>query len=242
MATQFVELKAGHVIRDTRGRPGFRSEWEGRSYGRTSRLARNASTELSAQNGPSGVSSGNREVEFSENADSAGCARWVRLGWREPGASIDGGPERLRKRWRVAGELQNLSLAGQTPFTALIGAVVVCTQNESTPQHYKCCGVYKWSGAGSNRRHQDFQSCALPTELPDRSSSSQSLAGSRRILLCRDAGKSTGGRNLRPLMGRRPVIRLLQVVFLDLAVQRPFADAQHLGRLFPPTAGQFEGP
>src|SRR6056297_2319893 len=24
-----------------------------------------------------------------------------------------------------------------------------------------------WSGAGSNRRHHDFQSCALPTELPD---------------------------------------------------------------------------
>ena len=26
----------------------------------------------------------------------------------------------------------------------------------------------KWSGAGSNRRHADFQSTALPTELPDR--------------------------------------------------------------------------
>ena len=25
----------------------------------------------------------------------------------------------------------------------------------------------KWSGAGSNRRHSDFQSDALPTELPD---------------------------------------------------------------------------
>ena len=23
-----------------------------------------------------------------------------------------------------------------------------------------------WAGAGLNRRHQDFQSCALPTELP----------------------------------------------------------------------------
>ncbi len=26
----------------------------------------------------------------------------------------------------------------------------------------------QWSGAGSNRRHMDFQSIALPTELPDR--------------------------------------------------------------------------
>ena len=28
----------------------------------------------------------------------------------------------------------------------------------------------QWAGAGSNRRHQDFQSCALPTELPTRKS------------------------------------------------------------------------
>tara|TARA_B100001939_G_C16506984_1_gene432076 strand:+ start:279 stop:464 length:186 start_codon:yes stop_codon:yes gene_type:complete len=28
-------------------------------------------------------------------------------------------------------------------------------------------GIRKWSGAGSNRRHSDFQSDALPTELPD---------------------------------------------------------------------------
>ena len=33
----------------------------------------------------------------------------------------------------------------------------------------KCLRVgKKWPGAGSNRRHQDFQSCALPTELPGR--------------------------------------------------------------------------
>jgi hypothetical protein len=25
---------------------------------------------------------------------------------------------------------------------------------------------FEWTGAGSNRRHQDFQSCALPAELP----------------------------------------------------------------------------
>jgi len=25
----------------------------------------------------------------------------------------------------------------------------------------------EWSGPGSNRRHMDFQSIALPTELPD---------------------------------------------------------------------------
>src|SRR5262245_41956186 len=29
-------------------------------------------------------------------------------------------------------------------------------------------GVARWTGPGSNRRHQDFQSCALPTELPVR--------------------------------------------------------------------------
>ena len=29
---------------------------------------------------------------------------------------------------------------------------------------------WKWSEPGSNRRHMDFQSIALPTELPDRES------------------------------------------------------------------------
>ena len=29
-------------------------------------------------------------------------------------------------------------------------------------------GIEQWSGAESNRRHTDFQSVALPTELPDR--------------------------------------------------------------------------
>ena len=31
----------------------------------------------------------------------------------------------------------------------------------------ECLLLTKWSGAGSNRRHTDFQSVALPTELPD---------------------------------------------------------------------------
>jgi hypothetical protein len=31
-------------------------------------------------------------------------------------------------------------------------------------QHY--CYRFSWCGAGSNRRHKDFQSFALPTELP----------------------------------------------------------------------------
>src|SRR5262245_43348204 len=34
----------------------------------------------------------------------------------------------------------------------------------------ECCRVTSrknwWAGTGLNRRHQDFQSCALPTELP----------------------------------------------------------------------------
>ena len=34
-------------------------------------------------------------------------------------------------------------------------------------KHRKTWLILKWSGAGSNRRHMDFQSIALPTELPD---------------------------------------------------------------------------
>jgi hypothetical protein len=34
------------------------------------------------------------------------------------------------------------------------------------PQRMRDVRAYQWTGPGSNRRHQDFQSCALPTELP----------------------------------------------------------------------------
>jgi hypothetical protein len=33
---------------------------------------------------------------------------------------------------------------------------------------YKPFRYYLWCGAGLNRRHKDFQSFALPTELPHR--------------------------------------------------------------------------
>ena len=49
--------------------------------------------------------------------------------------------------------------------------------HQSVPQKEKCLVTYEftrhldnllWCGAGSNRRHKDFQSFALPTELPHR--------------------------------------------------------------------------
>ena len=50
-----------------------------------------------------------------------------------------------------------------------------CKGESDAPQVLSLAGlgddrrdVAEWSGAGSNRRHTDFQSVALPTELPDR--------------------------------------------------------------------------
>ena len=50
-----------------------------------------------------------------------------------------------------------------------------CQAKKKTRNRVASCGFLdfwslgpKWSGAGSNRRHMDFQSIALPTELPDR--------------------------------------------------------------------------
>src|SRR6266850_2283901 len=40
------------------------------------------------------------------------------------------------------------------------------------------CLWYKWPGAESNCRHADFQSAALPTELPGRALQQKNLAGS----------------------------------------------------------------
>ena len=40
-----------------------------------------------------------------------------------------------------------------------------------------------WLGAESNRRHEDFQSSALPTELPSRIALPQSRCIERRVLI-----------------------------------------------------------
>ena len=39
----------------------------------------------------------------------------------------------------------------------------------------------KWSGPGLNWRHTDFQSVALPTELPDRILSSVAADGAKQL-------------------------------------------------------------
>ena len=40
-------------------------------------------------------------------------------------------------------------------------------KNPESPATQAIRGIFKWSGAELNRRHADFQSAALPTELPD---------------------------------------------------------------------------
>jgi hypothetical protein len=49
---------------------------------------------------------------------------------------------------------------------------------------YKPFGNYLWCGAGLNRRHKDFQSFALPTELPHRALRSLGEGGSFKIFIC----------------------------------------------------------
>ena len=50
-------------------------------------------------------------------------------------------------------------------------------------------GLQEWLGAGSNRRHMDFQSIALPTELPVRSLFQEVLGKFLLITgLCADLG------------------------------------------------------
>src|SRR5262249_29631497 len=56
-----------------------------------------------------------------------------------------------------------------------------------------------WAGTGLNRRHQDFQSCALPTELPAprrRSRIAEGLAGVHARQRLRSRSRPRGGRLL----------------------------------------------
>src|SRR5215831_4664246 len=47
-----------------------------------------------------------------------------------------------------------------------------------------------WAGTGLNRRHQDFQSCALPTELPAHHEFSTIPEGLRRVKRGRHASRA----------------------------------------------------
>jgi hypothetical protein len=58
---------------------------------------------------------------------------------------------------------------------------------EKTFQVFRLKGLsVLWCGAGSNRRHKDFQSFALPTELPHRSPPKPW----RRRIACATVGKA----------------------------------------------------
>lgn len=54
-----------------------------------------------------------------------------------------------------------------------------------------------WAEPGSNRRHQDFQSCALPTEL----SALLIIVNTKRRLSCK---QNAGNKTLKTASGYRP--------------------------------------
>ena len=61
---------------------------------------------------------------------------------------------------------------------SVLPTVLGRTTSTKTPQLEMSCGVREWTGGELNSRHQDFQSCALPTELPVQ------MAASRRRMTC----------------------------------------------------------
>src|SRR5687767_8987838 len=77
----------------------------------------------------------------------------------------------------VFGSIRTMSAAASAPTMTRIAMVVTDTAqpitNDPSPTTYT-----EWPGAESNCRHADFQSAALPTELPGRNESGN-LAGTR---------------------------------------------------------------
>ena len=103
-------------------------------------------------------------------------------------------------------------------------AVFQCEQrwcHEKSPKPTRNRAFWKWSGAGSNRRHQDFQSCALPTELPDHVSVSSKWYVLVRSLSIRQRGDwiqpGSSGSQRRQLSCCKglPVDRLLDICISD---------------------------
>src|SRR5262249_54070811 len=50
----------------------------------------------------------------------------------------------------------------------VVSADDTASRPKREPDALANCAKKWWAGTGLNRRHQDFQSCALPTELPAR--------------------------------------------------------------------------
>ena len=74
-------------------------------------------------------------------------------------------------------EAGELATQNPTQQPAEMGGILRKLPNQAIPQCVTLQQVatqfvirthQRWTGPGSNRRHQDFQSCALPTELPVR--------------------------------------------------------------------------
>ena len=92
------------------------------------------------------------------------------------------------------------------PPGARIAALAVQDRPLNRPEACPCAGEAEWRGWESNPRHHDFQSCALPTELPRRSragwkASGESLGWGRDLAASSDRGRrrfgGRGGSGLR---------------------------------------------
>jgi hypothetical protein len=77
------------------------------------------------------------------------------------------------RRWQNCREMQEACEFAPAPLAGLIDTAdrierqTAAYEGGFGPRKDGVC--LKWSGPGSNRRHMDFQSIALPTELPDQS-------------------------------------------------------------------------
>ena len=90
--------------------------------------------------------------------------------------------------------------------------------------------TFAWPGAESNRRHHDFQSCALPTELPGRKKSAR--AGLARAGVQRKppvALPVTPSRpsRARPRVGHRPAASLRRIRSTDASEEAKARGVRH---------------
>ncbi len=77
--------------------------------------------------------------------------------------------------------MQHATDSGNIPFNSAVLDILLRVLDAADITVIQICRLKWWLGAELNRRHKDFQSSALPTELPSQTIANKELSCSKTV-------------------------------------------------------------